>query len=108
MQVGRYTRGLVAALALGGLVLGLSAGQAEAKPKIDTGVRCAMFNTSSGEWEFYLPGEPAFVIGGDGKIHRLECGPDGHWTDVGTLPDRVVGPHPVGPRVDAPRLPTAQ
>ena len=87
MQAGRYVRGIAVALALGGLVLGLSAGQAEAKPKVDNGVRCAKYN-SQGELEFYLDGDSAYAVGADGQVHQLVC-VGGTWVDAGPTTNRT-------------------
>jgi hypothetical protein len=91
------TVGAAAMLAL--TIVSMSVGHAVAKPRrpVDNGIRCAIFNEQTGEWEFYLPGD---VITADiaGFSQRFRCGADGNWVVVaqvapaggGTLVTRPV------------------
>jgi hypothetical protein len=49
----------------------------------DTAKRCAYYNSSTGTWEFYLPGEYIVLAGADGQNHYLYCGENGRWVDSG-------------------------
>ena len=87
MSIGRYARVLVAALAIGGAVLGLGTGQAEAakiKHPPDNGVRCWLYQVDEdhphGGWEAYEPGDVVEYDPG----HKIVCGSDGEWHDVRT------------------------
>lgn len=91
MQIGTHARVLVAAVVLGTAILGLSAGQVDARTKkptapADTGVRCA-FERAPGHLEFYLPGDTIEFQG-----HTFRCGADGKWHLVKITPDGQTGP----------------
>jgi hypothetical protein len=77
MSIGRHARVLVAALAIGGAVLSLGTGQAEAKPKTtgDDGTRCVLKHID-GYLEFFMPGE---IIYDPASGQYRKCGTDGEW-----------------------------
>jgi hypothetical protein len=81
MSIGKHARVLVAALAIGGAVLSLGTGQAEAKPKHppDDGTRCVR-NHVDGYIEFFMPGDTIY----DDIYGWLVCGSDGEWHNART------------------------
>jgi hypothetical protein len=78
MRIGKHALSLAAALVLGGALLTLSTGAAEAKPK-DNGVRCFAQGGWGGDFTFYLPGEQAHAMDGTRDV-LMRCGKDGEWT----------------------------
>jgi hypothetical protein len=72
---------LAAALVVGVAIVGMSTGQAEAKPRRekDTGVRCALSGVEPGEdITFYLPGEKhERTVGGETSMWT--CNSSGLW-----------------------------
>jgi hypothetical protein len=74
MQIGTKARALVAALALGGALLSLAPGEAEAARRRDNGVRCVIEHTD-GMFEFFMPGETFYFPG----MGYAWCGNDGWW-----------------------------
>jgi hypothetical protein len=92
MTLAKHIRTLTGAALLALTVLSVTGEHVHAKPKrpVDDGIRCAIFNEKSGEWEFYLPGEVITVMIA-GFDQRLRCGADGEWTVV-------VRPMPSAPR----------
>jgi hypothetical protein len=80
MTIGKHARVVAVALAIGGAVLSLGTGQAEAKPRHpdDTGVRCSRWEGD--HWEFYMPGD---VITDD-KGTKYVCDSEGGWHPVRT------------------------
>src|SRR5947199_4148694 len=82
MSIGKHARALMAALAIGGAVLSVGTGQAEAakiKHPPDNGVRC-WATDGKGYWEAFMPGE----IHTDPDGNKWVCGSDGEWTLVRT------------------------
>jgi hypothetical protein len=80
MRIPSRAISLAAALVLGVAIVGMSTGEAEAKPRHpkDAGVRCVLQDQSPDEdYTFYLPGE--YVAHPDGSGTILQCGNDGHW-----------------------------
>jgi hypothetical protein len=84
MNIRLPIRILAAASALTLIGAGLATTQANALPKHpgDNGVRCAYFNQSTGEWEFYLVGDYVQIKTSDGQYHTLLCGYDGNWISI--------------------------
>jgi len=98
MKIHLPLRTLAAGSMLALAIAGVSVGQADAKPKrpLDNGVRCAALEPTTGEWDFYLPGEVVTVIDSQGVGHRFVCGGDGTWVRaLRVTPASVL---PVGPR----------
>ena len=93
MTIHTRIRTLAAAL-LALTVAGMSAGLVNAEPKqpVDNGVRCASYEPTTGEWEFYLPGEVVTTIDDKGVGHRKVCGADGEWHAALRLPTAGVRP----------------
>jgi hypothetical protein len=91
MNIRTHAR-VLAALMLGGAILGLSSAPAHAVPKepADTGVRCAM-TQSDGHVEFYLEGELARDKFGHWKV----CGSDGKWHSLVRTDTAPQGPNVV-------------
>ncbi len=72
---------LAAALVLGVAIVGMSTGQAEARPRYprDAGARCVLYNHVEGEdVTFYLPGSRE-LIGPWGQEVEVVCGSNGQW-----------------------------
>lgn len=94
MNIRMKVRTLVAASLLAVAVVGVSAGAADAKPKkpLDDGVRCAVTEPTTGEIEFYLPGEVVTVMDSNGVGHRVQCGADGTWIRLFRAPKTGVRP----------------
>ena len=84
MNIGKHARVVAAALAIGGAVLSLGTGQAEAKPKTtgSNDVHCSRWE--NGHWEFYVPGDVVTSATGPDK---WQCGTDGGWHQVGRTDD---------------------
>ncbi|HZO25330.1 MAG TPA: hypothetical protein VFH48_04980 [Chloroflexota bacterium] len=72
MNIGKHALSLAAALVLGGALLSISAGEAEAR-RNDNGIRCVAHQAIPGEaMTFFMPGEAHPK--GDYK-----CGANGSW-----------------------------
>jgi hypothetical protein len=102
IHIGKHARTLAAALLLGGAIVGLSAGLAQAAPKEpveDNGTRCAI-DDDNGHVDFYLPGDR--IAGGDGRW--IQCQSDGSWDDGGPIEQNRGNqiPRPRGGGVYAP------
>jgi hypothetical protein len=93
--------GAVAMLAL--IVVSMSVGHVDAKPRrpVDNGIRCAIFNEQTGEWEFYLPGEVITAVIA-GFSQRFQCGADGNWVVVAHVAPASGGTLVAPPAVAAP------
>jgi len=75
MNIDKHALSLAAALVLGGALLSVSAGEAEARRK-DNGIRCVAYEAIRGEdMTFFMPGEP-HPKGG------YTCGANGYWKPV--------------------------
>ena len=88
MRIGKRALSLAAALVVGGTLLTLSTGEAEARRR-DNGVRCSAQGGWGGDWTFYLPGEQIHIQDGADNV-LLRCG-QGRRMDVpGTAREGVV------------------
>jgi len=85
MTIVRHARVLASTLVLGAVILGISAGQAEARDNRtgDKSVKCVYYN-DDGEMEFFDPGAIITVDDAQNRTHILECESDGNWFDLGT------------------------
>lgn len=88
MSIGKHALSLAAALAIGGALLSLTTGEAEARPRRpqDNGVRCVMEGGWGGDFTFYLPGEDRPGWAG------WRCGRNGEWVLAPEPEDDAGGP----------------
>jgi hypothetical protein len=85
IRIGTTARALAAALAIGGALVSLAPGEAQAARK-DNGVRCAVEGHVVGideDWAFYLPGE---------TIGSRRCESSGEWRHL-PPPERGIDRH---------------
>ena len=75
IQIGRHARALAAALALGGALLALPVGQAEARP-IQPKLCSQEIN---GTIHFFVPGDITWVSNSDGRLFL--CTSTGYWRE---------------------------